>query len=368
VTSSYPDRGTTADASLPVQPPLAPMLARLARELPLGDYAYEPKWDGFRALCFVDAGGVDIRSRHDRPLARYFPEVVAGLAGVSRRPFVIDGEIAVVRDGCFDFSALMGRLHPAATRVERLRHEAPAIFIGFDLVALGDADLRERPFAERRALLVDLLADAGEPVSLTPATTSAAVAQGWLARYRGAGVDGVVAKHQDLRYVPGSRAMIKVKPEQTADCVVAGMRVGFDGAPLVASLMLGLYDERDGPRLEHIGVVSAFTRQQRRTMFAELAPLQVRVDAHPWAEGFLAQGGPLGRLRGSAGRWVPGMSLDWVPLRPERVVEVGYDQVDGHRLRHPARFRRWRPDREPASCTVDQLVPASAAVVQLLDA
>jgi ATP-dependent DNA ligase len=355
--------------SMALDPPVAPMLARLARELPAGDYLYEPKWDGFRALAFVTGAEVDIRSRHDRPLSRYFPELVDPLTALPGGSCVIDGEIAVVRDGRFDFAALMSRLHPAATRVERLRRESPAVFVAFDVLALGAEDVRERPFAERRQRLADLLGGARPPLFLTPATADRGVAQRWLDRYQGAGVDGVVAKHRELRYLPGARAMVKVKREQTLDCVVAGYRLAAaPEGPLVASLMLGLYDGTDAGRLEHIGVVSAFARHARRTLHAELRGLEVPLAGHPWEQGFLVEGGPLGRLRGSAGRWVPGMTMDWVPLAPERVAEVAYDHADGTRLRHPARFRRWRPDREPRSCTTHQLVASSSDVAGLLTA
>jgi ATP-dependent DNA ligase len=351
----------------PVAPPIAPMLARLARELPRGDYFYEPKWDGFRCLAFRDASGIDLRSRHDRPFSRYFPDVVEALEILTERDYVLDGELVVGRDGTFDFSALMNRLHPAASRVARLRTESPAAFIGFDILALGGRDLRAEPFVERRRCLETLLGRAEAPLFLTPISGDVRVAEQWLSHYQGAGVDGVVAKHRDLRYEPGKRHMIKIKHEQTADVVVAGFRQAADGLPLVASLMLGLYDEHEQRRLEHIGVVVGFPLQQRRQLFDLLAPLTTSLPGHPWEHGFLLEGGALGRLRGSAGRWTPEMSHDWTPVRPELVAEVAYDQVDGLRFRHPARFRRWRPDREPLSCTTDQLLPADPNVASLLE-
>jgi len=377
-----PDDGATADASPrlvdgtvrrpvgqapvrpPVRPPVAPMLARLARELPRDEFSFEPKWDGFRALAFRQGDDVDIRSRHDRPFSRYFPELVEALVALPDESFVVDGEIVSATEQGFDFAALLGRLHPAASRVERLRHEAPAAFVAFDLLALGGSDLRERPFTERRAALERLLAGAEPPLFITPLTRDRSVAQGWLDRYQGAGVDGVVAKHRDLRYEPGVRAMVKVKREQTADCVVGGVRPVLSGDRAVASLLLGLYD--DARLLHHIGVASAFPRAQRYELFEELLPLAVSIDSHPWARGFLIEGGALGRLKGSAGRWTPDMELEWVPIRPDRVCEVGFSQVDHRRLRHPARFKRWRPDREAGSCLVDQLEPDAAPLRELL--
>jgi ATP-dependent DNA ligase len=357
-------RMTTATA---LEPPITPMLARLSRGLPVGDYFYEPKWDGFRCLAFVRDGVVDLRSRHDRPFSRYFPEIVEALEKLPAREAVIDGEIVVVRDGRFDFEALMNRLHPAASRVARLRTESPAAFIGFDLLARDGRDFLGAGFAERRAQLQDLLARAEPPIFVTPATTDIRVAEAWLDRYQGAGVDGVVAKARELRYTAGARTMVKVKHEQTADCVVAGFRQASDGRPLVASLMLGLYDRNEPSKLEHIGVVVGFPLAQRHELYRLLAPLTTSLGGHPWEHGFLTGGGALGRLRGSAGRWTPDMTQDWTPVRPEKVVEVAYDQVDGTRLRHPARFRRWRPDREPFSCTTDQLAPADPNVASLLE-
>jgi ATP-dependent DNA ligase len=361
--SNNSKRMTTAELT----PPIAPMLAKLSRELPRGDYFYEPKWDGFRCLAFCAGTEIELQSRHGRPFSRYFPEIVEALATLPARDAVLDGELVVVRNGRFEFEALMNRLHPAASRVARLRDESPAAFICFDLLARDGTDLRGARFAERRARLERLLARAEPPLFLTPATTDIRVAETWLARYQGAGVDGVVAKARDLPYVAGARRMIKVKHEQTADCVVAGFRQALDGRPLIASLLLGLYDTAQPGRLEHIGVVVGLQMHQRRAMFDELAPLAMSLQGHPWEHGFLTSGGALGRLRGSAGRWTPEMSHDWAPVRPERVVEVAYDQVDGLRLRHPARFRRWRPDREPDSCTTEQLAPADAHVASLLD-
>jgi ATP-dependent DNA ligase len=338
------------------------MLGRLARELPRGGHLYEPKWDGFRALAFRDGDDVDVRSRHDRPLARYFPELVEGLRALEAERVVLDGEIVLA--GAFDFPTLMGRLHPARSRADRLAKEAPAAYVAFDLLALGDEDLRGQPFSERRARLQQL--HAAPPIHLTPATGDPAVAEQWLERFQGAGIDGVIAKPVDGRYEPGSRAIVKVKRERTADCVVAGLRF-HAGRPMVGSLLLALYD--DAGTLVHVGVTSSFTEKRRVELLEELRPLAVPLQGHPWEHGYSMQGGETGRLPGAAGRWDPAtMPLDWIPLRPERVLEVAYDQVDRGRFRHPARFRRWRPDREPRSCTYEQLDAAGPPVGELLGA
>ncbi|MDP8904050.1 MAG: ATP-dependent DNA ligase [Chloroflexota bacterium] len=347
-----------------VRPPLAPMLARLARELPGDGFSYEPKWDGFRCLAFREGDQVDLRSRHDRPFARYFPEIVEALRALPAPALALDGELVVVTERGFDFAALLGRLHPAASRVERLRREAPAAFVAFDLIALGGRDLRGELFGQRRAALERLLEGCRPPLHLTPLTRERVLAARWLSRYQGGGVDGVVAKHDELRYEPGARAMVKVKHERTAECVVGGLRPVLGGEPLAGSLLLGLYDAAD--RLHHIGVVAAFPRAQRRSLYSELSGLIVPLAGHPWEHGFLVEGGALGRLAGSAGRWTPDMSHDWWPLAPERVCEVAFDQVDGHRLRHPARFRRWRPDRDPRSCRLEQLEAPTAPIADLL--
>ncbi len=347
--------------NLPVMPPVKPMLAKLARELPVGQYSYEPKWDGMRAVAFRDGRELDLRSRQDRPLARYFPELVEALRALQDERFVLDCEIVVPsRDG-FDFSALLARMHPAASRVERLRRETPAALIAFDLLARGQTDLRERPFAERRSALEGLLSHAPGAVHLARATDDPSVAAGWL-RADSPGIDGVVAKDPSQPYLAGRRAMTKVKLERTADCVVAGFRWLYD-RPLLGSLLLGLYDA-DGV-LEHIGVASSFTEARRRELLDEIAPLRTSLTGHPWENGFLLGGSPTGRLAGAAGRWSPEeMELDWVPLKPRRVCEVAYEHVDDDRFRHPARFRRWRPDRDPLSCGFDQLRIAAEEPVE----
>jgi ATP-dependent DNA ligase len=338
-----------------VQPPLEPMLGRLARELPADGFMYEPKWDGFRCLAFCSGDEIDLRSRNNRPLARYFPELVEGFRSLSVERLVLDGEIVVAGADGFDFEALLARLHPAASRVERLRQETPAYFVAFDLLVLGDEDMRQRPFAERRSLLCDVLESAKGALIVTPLTEQREVATRWLDRFRGHGLDGVIAKHRELRYLEGERAMLKIKQERTADCVVAGFR-WFTDRPLLSSLLLGLYDEHN--LLQHVGVVTAFSEKRRREVLDEIAALVRPLSGHPWEQGFLVGGSPVGRLKGAAGRWTPDMGLDWVPLAPERVCEVAYDHVDRHRFRHPARFRRWRLDREPLSCRFDQLAEA----------
>ncbi|MDQ2690061.1 MAG: ATP-dependent DNA ligase [Chloroflexota bacterium] len=325
------------------------MLARLVREIPLGDYLYEPKWDGFRAIVFRDGDEVEVQSRHGRPFARYFPDVVAAVASLSHERFVIDGEIVIIRDGRFDFEQLMLRTHPAASRVASLSASMPATFIAFDLLAQDGEGLMESPFAERRARL-ERLVPSDARITLTPATHDPEVAVGWLRRYPGGGVDGVVAKDRTAPYEPGRRTMIKVKLERTVDCVVAGVRVFADGG--IASLLLGLHD--DAGVLRHVGVCTSFAASRRREIAEQLAGRVVPLAGHPWAGGFGLERSPVGRLKGAAGRWQPGMSMDWIPIDP-LVAEVAYTALDGHRFRHPASFLRWRPDREPRSCMLDQL-------------
>ncbi|SDY37988.1 ATP-dependent DNA ligase [Micromonospora pattaloongensis] len=330
------------------------MLARLVRELPQGALCYEPKWDGFRCLVFRDGDAIELRSRHDRPLGRYFPEVCAALRALPAPSCVLDGELLVTRDGRHDFGALLERVHPAASRVARLAAETPAYYVAFDLLALGGSDLRDEPYRDRRGMLTSVLDRPDTPVTLTPSLDAATVARRWLGGELGAGFDGVMAKPVESTYQPGRRGWWKVKPERTADCVVAGCRVAAGSE--VSSLLLGLYDHEG--MLRHVGVTAAFAREQRRTLLPQLMEHAVELRAHPWREGYALEGGPAGRLAGSAGRWTPAMPLDWIPLRPELVCEVAYDRPDGSRLRHPARFRRWRPDRTPESCRVDQLTEA----------
>ncbi|MDP9389099.1 MAG: ATP-dependent DNA ligase [Actinomycetota bacterium] len=349
---------------LPVLPPVAPMLARLARSLPAEEgYLFEPKWDGFRCLAFRDGPEVDLRSRHGRPFARYFPELVEALSSLPAKRFVLDGEILVLTPAGADFAALMLRTHPAASRVERLSRETPASYMAFDVLAVDDRDLRDDAFADRRVALERLLAGARPPLVVTASTSNYHTAAAWLEGFAGGGVDGVMAKHRDLRYQPGRRppGMVKVKRERTADCVVAGFRWAHD-RPVLGSLLLGLHDPAAG-ELRHVGVCSSFTEEQRGQLLADVRPLVVALEGHPWEHGFNVARSPMGRLKGAAGRWVPGsMVPDWVPLAPELVAEAAYDQLDGQRFRHPARFVRWRPDREAASCTFEQFESRPALV------
>jgi ATP-dependent DNA ligase len=332
------------------------MLARLARELP-PDLLYEPKWDGFRCLVFRDGSEIELRSRHDRPLARYFPELVDAFAAVADRRFVLDGEVLVPAPGGFDFTALLGRLHPAASRVERLSRETPACFIGFDILALADDDLRPAPFVERRAELERLLAAPPVPLHVTPMTEDAEAAAEWLDIQ--SGVDGVVARDPKLAYRPGERVLVKVKRERTADCVIAGFRV-FEDRPLPSSLLLGVYDAIG--TLRHLGIASSFAAAERERLLEVVAPLAIPLQEHPWRAGFLLEGSRMGRMKGAAARWTPAMGLDWTPVTPRLVCEVAYDHLDADRFRHPARLRRFRPDRDAASCTFEQFEGAESGV------
>ena len=324
------------------------MLARLERELPRGDWAYEPKWDGFRCLVFRGGDDIVLQSRNGRALTRYFPEVVAALQAVTGDA-VLDGELLL--DAADDFPSLLARIHPAASRVRLLSTQTPARFVAFDCLALGPRIVMSEPFATRRTLLEQLLAAAPDRVQPTPLTTDRDEAQQWFDHPQ-AGWDGVVAKQLGCPYTPGARTMRKVKPQRSADCVVAGVRPGAAGP--VSSLLLGLWTP-DGT-LHHPGVVSSPPRAVKTQLAEELPALQVPLETHPWRGGFGLEGGTTGRLKGAGGRWVPGMTQDWLPIAPRLVAEVGYDRLDGLRFRHPARFRHWRPDRDPATCLVDQLV------------
>ena len=343
------------------------MRATLARTLPHGDPCYEPKWDGFRCVAFRAGGETFLSSRNRRPFDRYFPELVEGLLAVGGGRFVLDGEIVATGPHGLDFTALMLRLHPTPSRVARLRAETPASFVAFDLLAAGDEDLRSAPLVERRARLVELLAGASPAVLTTPTTDDGAAAEEWMQRFTGGGIDGVVAKAASSAYEAGrrSRSWLKVKPERTADCVVGGFRLA-EGQPLVASLLLGLYDEAG--ELRHVGVASNFQAARRRDLLQELKPYVTELAGHPWGRGFALERGPMGRLKGAAGAWDPRtMAQDWVPVRPELVCEVAYDQVDAlRRWRHPARFRRWRPDRDAHSCGFDQITFAPPELTDVL--
>ncbi|HET6810243.1 MAG TPA: ATP-dependent DNA ligase [Acidimicrobiales bacterium] len=349
--------------NLPVLPPVAPMLAKLARELPVSEgLLYEPKWDGFRCIVFRDGAEVELGSRNERPLTRYFPELVAALQEQLPPRCVVDGEIVIVGPGGLDFDALLQRIHPAESRVRMLAASTPASFVAFDLLALGDEDLRRRPFSERRELLVSSLGPAAAPVHVTPATAAPDVAADWFRRFEGAGLDGVVVKRGDLPYREDERVMVKVKHERTADCVVAGFRWHKHGG-MVGSLLLGLFD--DHGTLHHVGVTASFTTARRKELVDELAPYRIEsLDGHPWA----AWAGEVvsGRMPGGHSRWNAKRDLSWEPLRPDLVCEVAYDHMQGDRFRHAATFKRWRPDREPPSCTYGQLdtaVPAELSAV-----
>jgi ATP-dependent DNA ligase len=345
----------TIVAHFPIEPPIEPMLAKLATELPAGDgWLFEPKWDGFRAIVFRDRERVYIQSRDLKPLGRYFPELEPVLCESLPARCVVDGELVIATPRGLDFEALQLRLHPAASRVKKLAAEIPAAFVAFDLLAEGERDLRPRPQAERRARLEQAIGQISGGVYLTPCSRARSVADEWFGRFEGAGLDGVVAKHESLTYQPGKRAMVKVKHVRTADCVVAGFRWHKNGREtLVGSLLLGLYD--DAGVLHHVGVTSSFPMETRRRLARELAPLRRdSVASHPWREWAEAADGGV-RMPGAQSRWSAGKDLAWEPLRIERVCEVKYDHMQGPRFRHAAIFLRWRPDKAPRDCRYDQL-------------
>jgi len=331
------------------------MLAKVADDLPASDaFLYEPKWDGFRAIIFRGESEVYIQSRDLRPLDRYFPELHEVLLAQLPAGCVVDGEIVIVSSSGLDFDALQLRLHPAASRVKKLATETPSSFVAFDLLASDGQDRRDRPQIERRALLERMLADAAPPIHLTPMTRDAERARDWLARFEGAGLDGVIAKPADAPYQPGKRAMIKIKHARTAECVVAGFRWHKSGPEAVGSLLLGLYD--DGGTLHHVGVTSSFTMAARRDLVKELEPLRERaLERHPWRDWAEASAHQGTRMPGGQSRWSAGKDLSWEPLRIERVCEVKYDHMQGDRFRHAATFLRWRPDKQPRDCRYDQL-------------
>jgi ATP-dependent DNA ligase len=345
-------------------PPVAPMLAKLVPDIPEPDstpagWLYEPKWDGFRCIVFRDGDEVELGSRNERPLTRYFPEVVEAVRANLPKKCVVDGELIVALGDRLDFDSLQMRLHPAESRVRKLAAEIPASFVGFDLLAEGDKSLLEVGFGERRARLQKAFAKAKPPVHLTPATDDVVVAREWFEQFEGAGLDGLVAKPRDLPYRPDERLMRKIKHARTADCVVAGFRWHKSG-PVVGSLLLGLYD---GDQLRHVGVAASFPMARRKTLVDELAPYRKGAEkAHPW-HGNLGAHGP----GGAPSRWNANKDLSFEPLRPELVVEVGYDHMEGPRFRHTAQFKRWRPDRDPKSCTYEQLeVPVRYDLAELL--
>lgn len=349
---------------LPVNPPILPMLAKRVSELPVGGtWIFEPKWDGFRALVFRDGDEVLIQSRDEKPLNRYFPELIEPLRSQLPDRCVLDGEVVIARDARLDFDALQLRIHPASSRVSLLARETPASIVFFDVLSEGDEDLRPKPFAKRRRRLESLLESAKPPIHLTPATEDIGTASDWFRRFEGAGLDGVVAKAAAGSYESDKRVMLKVKHERECDCVVAGFRWHKKGdRNSVGSLLLGLFD--DSGTLQHVGVCASFTDKKRRELVDFLSPY--RHDAlasHPWkhwAE-FERTNGEVGhRIPGAQSRWSHGKDLSWEPLRPELVIEVAYDHMQGNRFRHTAQFRRWRPDKKPSDCTYAQLevVPA----------
>ncbi|MFF0410612.1 ATP-dependent DNA ligase [Kitasatospora sp. NPDC004745] len=349
---------------LPVMPPVAPMLAKSVARIPPG-MQYEAKWDGFRTIVFRDGDEVELGSRTGKPLTRYFPELVEALKRELPPRCVLDGEVVIARDGRLRFEELLERIHPAASRVRLLAERTPASFVAFDLLALGDVPFLDEPLSVRREALEASLGGAADPVFTAPASTDRDVAQTWFAEYEGAGLDGVVAKPLDQPYRPGERTMFKIKHERTADCVVAGYREHKSG-PVVGSLLLGINDAEG--RLQHVGVCAAFSMARRRELAEELAPLRMaELSGHPWGAWADEAAHAEGRLPGAVSRWTGGKDLSWIALRPERVVEVAYDHLEGTRFRHTAQFRRWRPDRTPESCTYAQLEePVSCDLARVL--
>jgi ATP-dependent DNA ligase len=345
--------------NLPVPPPLLPMLAKRVNALPVGEgWLFEPKWDGFRVLVFRDGDALFIQSRDEKPLDRYFPELAAPLKAQLPSQCVLDGEVVIATGASLDFEALQLRLHPAASRVKKLAEEMPSSVVFWDVLCLGDRDLRAVPFQDRRGLLEELLAGATPPIHLTPATADHATAESWFHRFEGAGLDGVMAKAKSGLYEPNKRVMLKVKHERDCDCVVGGFRWHKSGEGNVGSLLLGLYD--DVGALHHVGVSASFTDAKRRELAGFLAPYRegALVD-HPWKEWaghdhHDAEGSGQ-RMPGAKSRWSQSKDLSWQPLRPELVVEVAYDHMQGSRFRHTAQFRRWRSDKKPRECTYAQL-------------
>jgi ATP-dependent DNA ligase len=343
-------------------PPIEPMLANSVPEIPTAPgMRYEPKWDGFRTIIFRDGDEVDLVSRGGKTMTRYFPEVVEQARAQLPARCVVDGEVVLIRRAqghtpCLDFELLQQRIHPAASRVRMLAATTPCDFVAFDLLALGDESLMKQPYERRRQVLEEALAAVRPPVHVTPATQDLATARGWFEVFEGAGLDGVIAKPPTIGYVPGKRLMFKIKHAREADCVVAGFRWHKTG-DVLGSLLLGLFD--DEGRLHHVGVSASFTAARRKQLVEELAPLRENArDGHPWLswlEGVEEAAAAGQRIPGGLSRWSAGKDLSWEPLRPERVVEVGYDAMEGDRFRHTAQFRRWRPDRTPESCTYAQL-------------
>ncbi|HEY9352715.1 ATP-dependent DNA ligase [Nocardioides sp. NPDC006303] len=347
---------------LPVMPPILPMLAKPAKGVPTdGGYAFEPKWDGFRCIVFKDGDEVELASRNTKPLTRYFPEVAEALRKALPEKIVLDGEIFVAIGDRLEFEVLQQRIHPAASRISLLAEETPAAYAAFDLLALGERSFLDEPLTERRAALEDVFAKvASDNVHLCTTTTDPEVAQDWFTRFEGAGLDGVMAKPLDAPYVPDKRTMLKVKHSRTADVVVAGYRehkTSTPENPLLGSLLLGLYapGEDGQPELQHIGVSASFTAARRAELWQELQELVVPIEDHPWGRWSEWLTANPDRVPGTQSRWSQGKDLSFTPLRPERVLEVGYDHMEGRRFRHTAQFKRWRPDRDPESCGYEQL-------------
>ena len=337
-------------------PPVRPMLAKAVYEVPrVEGLVYEPKWDGFRCVVFRDGDEVELGSRNDRPLTRYFPEMVTALRAALPQRCVVDGELVVVTGTGLDFETLQQRIHPAESRVNMLAEKSPASFVAFDLLALGDRDLRDQPFTERRRVLEGILgAAARSRVYVTPITDDPDVAEDWFRRFEGAGFDGVMAKPADGPYLEDQRVMWKIKHQRTADCVVAGFRWHKSGEG-IGSMLLGLYDDKGA--LNHVGVASSFTVARRKELVAELEPLRANaLDDHPWREWAIAEAHDGTQLMpGTPSRWNNKKDLAWEPLRPERVVEVRYENLQAGRFRHGGRMLRWRDDKLPADCTYEQL-------------
>ena len=346
------------------------MLAKASRELPSGDFLYEPKWDGFRCIVFKDGDEIELGSRNQKPFTRYFPELLGPLREQLPARCVIDGELVVPTATGLDFDLLGQRIHPADSRVQKLAVETPASFVAFDILCLGDDDLRQRPFGERRAILAEALAGLTAPLHVTPSSSDPVIAQDWFERFEGSGFDGVMAKAVDGTYVEDKRVQLKVKHHRTADCVVAGFRYHKEDG--VGSLLLGLYDSTDvaTQQLHHVGVCSAFAASRRRTLVGELAPYEEGAAiGHPWISPALEQTSESTvRMPGAQSRWSAGKESDWVPLRCELVAEVTYENFTAGRFRHPARFVRWRPDKSPNECTYDQVdQPPPLEFTQIFD-
>jgi len=334
------------------------MLAKRVDDIPTaGDWIFEPKWDGFRVLIFRDGDEILIQSRDTKSLNRYFPDMIEPLRAQLPGRCVADGELVIAREGRLDFDALQLRIHPAASRVKMLAGQMPASVVFFDLLSVGDRDLRDEPFTTRRAELESLFANAAPPVHITPASRDRETARGWFQRFEGAGLDGVVAKPADGRYQPDKRVMLKIKHERDCDCVVAGFRWYKDAAGKeIGSLLLGLYNGEAA--LQHVGVCASFTRDKRRELLDFLAPWRENALAdHPWKSWAELSNDPAAaqRMPGAQSRWSQGKDLSWEPLRPELVVEVAYEHMQSGRFRHMAQFRRWRTDKPPSQCTYAQL-------------